>query len=195
MMIILSLLICLFILWTFLMIKGHLKSIDTKVYNKIVFKEAKTLFLKIITSLASTRFFVILSILILLILRNKLAIFLVIFLAGNGIVNEILKRIFKRERPNIKRLVKEKGYSYPSGHTMSATCFYGLLIILTMTSSLLLYIKLAVVLLLVMMIIVIAFSRIYLGVHYFSDVIAGMLGGIIYTSFCVQFMSYVLSSF
>lgn len=195
MIIILSLLICLFILWTFLMIKGYLKNIDTKVYNKIVFKEAKTLFLKIITSLASTRFFVILSVLVLLILRNKLAIFLVIFLAGNGIVNEILKRIFKRERPNIKRLVKEKGYSYPSGHTMSATCFYGLLIVLTMTSSLLLYIKLIVVFLLVMMIIIIAFSRIYLGVHYFSDVIAGMLGGVIYASFCVQFMSYVLSRF
>lgn len=195
MIIILILLICLFILWSFLMVRNRFKDIDTKVYERINIKNFKTFILKIITSLASTRFFVILSILLLIILRNRKAVALVVFLALNGIINEILKRLFKRERPNIKRLVVEKGYSYPSGHTMSATCFYGLMSFLVAISELTIYFKIGIIVLLVLLVLVIGFSRIYLGVHYFSDVVAGILMGTFFTILYVQLVQGILNIF
>lgn len=195
MIIILILLICLFILWSVLMMENHFKDIDAMIYERINIKNFKTFILKIITSLASTRFFVILSILLLIILRNRKAVALVVFLALNGIINEILKRLFKRERPNIKRLVVEKGYSYPSGHTMSATCFYGLMSFLVAISELTIYFKIGIILFLVLLVLVIGFSRIYLGVHYFSDVVAGILMGTFFTVLYVQLVQGILNIF
>lgn len=195
MIIILILLICLFILWSILMLRNHFKDIDTKVYERINIKNFKTVILKIITSLASTRFFVILSVLLLIILKNRESIALVVFLALNGIINEILKRLFKRERPNINRLVVEKGYSYPSGHTMSATCFYGLMMFLVAISELTIYFKIGIILFLVLLVLVIGFSRIYLGVHYFSDVVAGVLMGTFFTILYVQLVQGMLNIF
>ena len=93
----------------------------------------------------------------------------------DAIIVFIAKHIIKRERPNINRIVEEKGYSYPSGHTFSATCFYGLVMFLINISSITLGYQLLITIALISIILLIGFSRIYLGVHYFSDCIGGLL--------------------
>ena len=110
----------------------------------------------------------------------------------NAIIVFIAKHIIKRERPNINRIVEEKGYSYPSGHTFSATCFYGLMIFLITMSSLNLGYQIIITIPLISIILLIGFSRIYLGVHYFSDCIAGLLLSTSYIFLYVYIMSDIL---
>ena len=102
-------------------------------------------------------------------------------LIGQGI-NRLIKYIIKRPRPPQRlHLVKETNYSFPSGHSMSAMIGYGLLIIEVYQSSL--KYKKLIMTLLAMMILLIGLSRIYLGVHYFSDVIGGFLLSLSYLLF------------
>jgi undecaprenyl-diphosphatase len=89
----------------------------------------------------------------------------------------LLKQLFKRKRPLSPLLKAAKGLSFPSGHAITAVTFYGLIIFILdhiMYPGVALYILIA---LLVVLIIMIGFSRVYLRVHYFSDVIAGLVIG------------------
>lgn len=94
---------------------------------------------------------------------------------GASIMNLALKAVFHRTRPNIHRLIEIGGYSFPSGHSMAAAALYGSLAFLLwrhMTTS---WGRKALIGASVVMIIGIGLSRIYLGVHYPSDVIGGYL--------------------
>lgn len=165
----------LFILWTILLVKNKLSRIDNIVYNKIKLNNKKTIFFKYFTNLASTKYFIIICLLLIIFLKNKLALLISIAMIIDAIIVFIAKHIIKRERPNINRIVEEKGYSYPSGHTFSATCFYGLVMFLINISSITLGYQLLITIPLISIILLIGFSRIYLGVHYFSDCIGGLL--------------------
>jgi undecaprenyl-diphosphatase len=90
-----------------------------------------------------------------------------------------------RERPSMDQLVSVSTLSFPSGHAMSAMAFYGFLIYLGFHLASTLGVKLAIFFTLGALILLIGFSRIYLGVHYPSDVLAGFIGGIIWVSFFV----------
>lgn len=183
----------LFTIWTTLLLKAKLIKIDEKVYNKISFNNKKTTFFRIITNLASTIYFIILCTIIILLLPNKkLAFVISMAMIIDAIIIFIIKHLIKRERPNIKRLVQEKGYSYPSGHTFSATCFYGLIIFLTWTNPLSLIIQILITILLIMLVLIIAISRIYLGVHYFSDTVGAILISTSYLLLYVYIMSDIL---
>ena len=165
-----------FILWTTLLVKNKLSKVDNIVYNKIKISNKKTIFFKYFTNLASTKYFIIICLLIIILSKNKkLALIISIAMIIDAIIVFIAKHIIKRERPNINRIVEEKGYSYPSGHTFSATCFYGLIIYLINISSITLGYQILIAIPLISIILLIGFSRIYLGVHYFSDCIGGLL--------------------
>lgn len=140
-----------------------------------------TSFFKLCSILGSTWFYVIL-VLTLVILKNKKDIWVGIHLLIIQGMNRIIKALVKRPRPpQIYHLVKETNYSFPSGHSMSAMIGYGLLIIEVYQSSL--KYKKLIMTLLAMMILLIGLSRIYLGVHYFSDVIGGYLIALSYLLF------------
>lgn len=191
---ILILLFIIFLIWTFQMIQGKLKGVDDSVYKKIHFSDKKTNLMKIITNGASSKFLALICFFFVLFVRNKLFCELIIIhLIVNAFLISLFKHVFRRERPNIKRLVKEKGYSYPSGHTMSAVCFYGFLIFITLISTLSLPIKISIIILLSLFILIIGFSRIYLGVHYFSDVVGGLLLGSSYTLLYVYLIHFILN--
>jgi len=98
-----------------------------------------------------------------------------------------LKLLFNRHRPLIPLLEPARGLSFPSGHAFMSVCFYGLLMIIIWKEEkpkpLL---KWTLLLLVVLLLLLIGFSRIYLRVHYFTDVLAG---------FCIGFSWLFLSSF
>ena len=108
------------------------------------------------------------------------------------ILNQLLKGILQRPRPTEFRIIEETGYSFPSGHSMVSMAFYGYLIYLIYKFVKNKYIKWSLIILLSILICTIGVSRIYLGVHYTSDVLGGFLISIsylvIYTSAIKKFI-------
>jgi len=110
--------------------------------------------------------------------KKSRAIFLFSVSAMTALINESLKQIFRVSRP-ISSLIEESGFSFPSGHTTFAVVFFTLITyILTRGSSLrtrvFAYVVSSVIVLIV------AFTRIYLQVHWLTDVLGGLvLGGVI----------------
>ena len=96
------------------------------------------------------------------------------------ILNQIFKFILQRPRPTEFRIIDETGYSFPSGHSMISMAFYGFLIYLIYKNIKNKSLKIVLISLLSLLIIMIGISRIYLGVHYTSDVCAGFLVSISY---------------
>ena len=113
-------------------------------------------------------------------------VLLVISLSGAWLLNTILKELFHRARPDIVHLVKAGGYSFPSGHAMVAAAFYSVI-------GYLLWLNLRnrskpswyVVVFTIGLISAIGISRIYLGVHFASDVIAGYAAGGVWAIACI----------
>ena len=106
-------------------------------------------------------------------------------LALATVSNMILKRFIDRARPGIEHLVSVETLSYPSGHAMSAMAFYGFLIFLVTKFKIQKIIKYVLIIVLVLLILSIGISRIYLGVHFPSDVAGGFIAGFIWVVFCV----------
>ncbi|MBI3942774.1 MAG: phosphatase PAP2 family protein [Chloroflexi bacterium] len=107
-------------------------------------------------------------------------IILVTTTGGAYLLDTLLKLFFQRARPDITgRLIAEQGYSFPSGHAMSSLCFYGIIVFL------LAYgkpgtLRWAGPLIGGFLILMIGLSRVYLGVHYPSDVLGGYLAGAVW---------------
>lgn len=129
------------------------------------------------TSVAATIAIVVLALLGIFLKHRKELLLFTVVVAGMPLINSLLKRMFVRERPDIHRIIQEHGYSFPSGHSSSSFVFYGVLAYLLWRHvkpawgrGLMVVLGLAVPL-------CIGLSRIYLGVHYPSDVIGGYLIG------------------
>lgn len=113
--------------------------------------------------------------------------FFALSMLGEVALNNLIKIIVKRIRPTINPLVTETGYSFPSGHTMATTAFYSLVLFFVWKSPLPKLIKILISIPCVIMIIMVLISRVYLGVHYFSDVIAGLSCSIAYVLIITNF--------
>ena len=175
-------LIIFFIFITTLVISNKISFIDSSVYNFLIsFKnDSLTNFFRFITKFSNVAFLVIFVLIVLLILRNKDAVFVIFNLIFLRLLNYVIKVIIKRDRPNILRLIKIGEYSFPSGHAMISMGVYGYLIYLIYKKIKNPYIKYLGIIILSLLIILIGISRIYLGVHYFSDVVAGYTLSLIY---------------
>jgi undecaprenyl-diphosphatase len=100
--------------------------------------------------------------------------------------NLILKKIINRTRPEAEHLVAVETLSYPSGHAMTAMAFYGFLIYLISQFRISKILKFPIIILLILLILSIGISRIYLGVHFPSDIAGGYIAGLIWVVFCVM---------
>jgi len=115
---------------------------------------------------------------------------LTICLAGGALLSFLLKILFHRTRPDLFRVVQETGYSFPSGHALATMCFYGMVAFLIMRIIDSWRGRLIVMTLAVVLSILIGISRIYLGVHYPTDVIAGYAAGSMWLAFCISLLMW-----
>lgn len=110
--------------------------------------------------------------------RWRTLLHLVVAAVGAGGLSLLLKGVLGRERPDIAgRLVEVTGFSYPSGHALASTAIYLTLALLATRLAVARRERIAALVLAAFVILAIATSRTYLGVHYPSDVGAGMLLG------------------
>ena len=159
-------------------------TLDMVVYRLVILNlrsEPVTAIMKVITNLSSVYVLIAITIGILLFVKNKtVGLCVARNLIITTLLNQLLKYIIQRPRPDGYRLIAESGYSFPSGHSMVSMAFYGLIIYLIwkmVKNKKIKYISCGILGLLIPMI---GFSRIYLGVHYASDVIGGFAISIIY---------------
>lgn len=89
-------------------------------------------------------------------------------------INSLLKSILQRPRPDLNLLIEIGGYSFPSGHTMYAVSLYGITLVLLLFKFKKLSERILFTILIIFMITMITVSRVYLGVHYPSDIIGGI---------------------
>lgn len=153
--------------------------IDNYIINLFKYKNnLLTNFMKIITLFGSAYVIVPCCIILLFALKNKKnKILMTSNLVIITLLNQLLKRMFRRLRP-INGIISESGYSFPSGHSMVSMAFYGFLIYLLYKSNF--KYKNIFIGLLIVLILLIGISRIYLGVHYPTDVFGGFLLSISY---------------
>lgn len=98
----------------------------------------------------------------------------------------ILKHLFRRKRPLKPLLFEAKGKSFPSGHAMNAVCFYGLLLHMNLHSTTASSWHIAAIIITTLLVLAIGFSRVYLMVHYASDVLAGFIVGACWLYTCLH---------
>ena len=136
---------------------------------------------KFITNFGGAIFLIGIAVILFIVIKNKkIGISIITNLGIITILNQLLKRILQRPRPEEFRIINESGYSFPSGHSMISMAFYGYLIYLIYKYVKNKYLKWFLIMILGILIVNIGISRIYLGVHYTSDVLAGFLISISY---------------
>jgi undecaprenyl-diphosphatase len=123
--------------------------------------------------------------------RSEAATLSIVVLGGN-FLNFCLKHLIQRGRPVFDDpIFSLPTYSFPSGHAMASTVFYGLLSIYALAHARQRYAAYIAAAGAVFMVALVSFSRVYLGLHYLSDVMGGIAEGIAWLSFCVAALHYI----
>ena len=111
---------------------------------------------------------------------------------GGNFLNFCLKHLVQRGRPVFDDpIFSLPTYSFPSGHAMASTVFYGLLAIYALVNARQRYAAYVAVAAAVFMVALVSFSRVYLGLHYVSDVMGGIAEGIAWLAFCFAALHYI----
>ena len=173
-----------FIIWAVLVSNGVTQALDDAIVEAVVnFRGEKGGFwywLTRITTEFGDKLIIIGSILVcLIVFRVDLKSLSMGLGAGSvHLINSAVKKIVNRERPlEIYHWMSESSKSFPSGHTINSTFLYGFIAYLILTSNLKNKIKYPLAGAFIFVIPWVGFTRIVLSVHYFSDVIGGMLFG------------------
>jgi undecaprenyl-diphosphatase len=113
-------------------------------------------------------------------------------LAGSEVLDLLLKQLVARPRPFfVDPLLLETSYSFPSGHAMASLVVYGMLAYFCTLVLRSWRARMAIVFGAALLVLLIGFSRMYLGVHYFSDVVAGFAAGGVWLSSCITAMGLI----
>jgi len=178
--IILSICLILVTILTIFVLLDRVDPIDNGVYDMLIYFEssATTYFFSYIRYFANVIGVIIASGIIAVVaffMKKKTGLYLAGTLFLTALINQGLKFFFSRPRPVGIDLVPAEGYSFPSGHTMVAVSFYGFLMFMVLTSKLSKRAKWITNSILLFLVTGISLSRVYLGVHFFTDVIASIL--------------------
>ncbi|MEV0080870.1 phosphatase PAP2 family protein [Nocardia neocaledoniensis] len=112
--------------------------------------------------------------------------------AGAGVLVVVIKRLVGRHRPpEVSRLVAEPSLSYPSGHTLGTTVVVGIVALTVIPGLRRRWLRVAATVFAVLFPIAVGLSRIYLGVHWSTDVLAGWIFGLAWLTLCVTVFAWV----
>ncbi|WP_336785398.1 phosphatase PAP2 family protein [Paenibacillus sp. MMO-177] len=168
--------------WIAQLVSRHqIAAFDNKITDAVrsVRSDAMTAVMKGFTQLGSEYLVILIviafSLLFAFIGYRRELIFYLGVIVGSALLNLLLKTIFHRTRPDINRIIEASGFSFPSGHSMSAFTLYGITIYFLWKHLKYRWMRVAAILVGVVIIAMIGISRIYLGVHYPSDVVGGYL--------------------
>ena len=193
-----GLFICLaiFIVILINVLNGNVTGFDNSIYDAIISLKSNfmTVFFKEITKFADVMPIIIIAIVALIVIKNrKIGACIAVNLASSALVNHFIKEIVQRPRPPMElRMVEESSFSFPSGHAMTSATFYGLIIYFVFKNVKNKILRNTICTVLSLLIFLIGMSRIYLGVHYASDVIAGFMFAVVYL---VLYITFVLKLF
>ena len=155
--------------------------IGYKLIETFLISDFVTPIAKFITNFGGAIFLSIATVMLFLMIKNKkIGLSIISNIVIITFLNQLLKRTLQRPRPTEFRIAEETGYSFPSGHSMVSMAFYGYLIYLIYRYIKNKYVKWTLITILSILICLIGISRIYLGVHYTSDVLGGFLISISY---------------
>ena len=170
-------LLVLFSIVVVLVVTNNVVAFDESIYTILISKRCNALdiFFKSVTKLANPSTVMIVMIFFIIFLKGKYRLLSIATTLSSLLSNTIIKHIIRRARPDHLRLIKQGGYSFPSGHTMMSIALYGFLIYFVNKKINNKVIKYLLISLLTFIIICIGLSRVYVGVHYPSDVLAGYL--------------------
>ncbi|SES26269.1 phosphatase PAP2 family protein [Salipaludibacillus aurantiacus] len=118
--------------------------------------------------------------------------YFIIAMIGVSVLTTGAKLFFARERPEVIASFDGTGYSFPSGHASGAITFYGFLIYLVSVSEIDRKMKWFINIFLSLLISLIALSRLFVNVHYFSDILAGLALGFVWLMVCVTALEMTL---
>ncbi len=119
-------------------------------------------------------------------------IYFIVNMIGISALTKGLKLLFERQRPEVLETYDGTGFSFPSGHSSGSMVFYGFLIYLVVISRLNKGWKWLINSLLGLLILLVGLSRVYLGVHYFTDILAGFLFGVAWLMICIAALEVTL---
>lgn len=178
-------------------LRPHVVSFDSTIINAIRIHTSEMLsqVMILITECGSFEFYVTVGgvIVIWLCLKKRIleGIMLVVCSGGSGLMTLLIKSIVMRFRPDMMPIITETGYSFPSGHSVTAVCFYGYLAFLYWAYGKSALLRRVGIIGAAIMILGIGISRIYLGVHFPTDVIGGYIGGLMWLSLSILFLDYM----
>lgn len=164
-----------FVVWTILVVTGLTTGFDNYMYNLIRSLECNFFdkFFVLITKLGNVSVIIGVVLVLSLLFRNRHSIMFILLTITSAVTNKVIKHIILRDRPDVLKLIKQGGYSYPSGHSMIAVAVYGYLLYLAFTKIKNRILKWVCSIILFILILSIGISRVYVGVHYASDVLGG----------------------
>ncbi len=178
----------------FVVTKGDL-AVDSLFFDSVVApirNHALTEFFRVFTYLGSSFFLMIVIIILLLCCKDKkIGTYAGVNLIVIIVMNFLLKNIVERVRPDSISLIAESGYSFPSGHAMMTMAVVSVFIYFSIKKIRSYPLKSIIISILVLLILAIGFSRIYLGVHYFTDVLAGFLIGYALSMFDIYLLEEI----
>lgn len=155
--------------------------------------EYLTMVMKLFTYLCSVEVLLFLCVFVFLFTTDRMKASLVsVNLIINYLINTLIKYIVQRPRPDGYRLIAENGFSFPSGHSMIAMAFYGYIMYLVYKHEKVIWRRNLLLGLLGFVIIMIGVSRVYLGVHYASDVLAGFCMSVAYLMLFITFSPKII---
>ncbi|MCA0984059.1 phosphatase PAP2 family protein [Halobacillus yeomjeoni] len=120
------------------------------------------------------------------------AVYFIINMLGISALTKLLKLYFERQRPEVLAEYDGTGFSFPSGHSTGAIVFYGFLVYLVTITHWKKSLKWILNSFLVLLILAVGLSRVYLGVHYLTDILAGFLFGLAWLFVCISALEMTL---